>query len=222
MDGNRGEKAISSDEDTFFSLWFHSINLCCLRVGDNEDIAGAKKVDGANKADGADRVDEVDKIANIDKADRVDRKNWTNKANRVDKANRADRGRANRGGAVTKKSDGVDRDKVDVKKLDRANGSRTNTEEPEKPNGGEIDTQKPDGVDRNRADRKESDRANRDVEEPKDLSLENPRVEKQMVVRQTAIQLSLFSFYNIFYLFSPLPNQKPVTPLGHLLPHSCP
>lgn len=52
MDGSRGKGGIFSDENAFFSFWFHSINLRYPGVGvskDDQDKIDAKKADKANR-----------------------------------------------------------------------------------------------------------------------------------------------------------------------------
>lgn len=101
MDGSRGGKAISSDENALFSLQFYLINLHHLGVcvgGDKQDIVSAEKTDG---------------VDGIDRANRADR---VNRANRADGTNG---GKVNGGGADgTDQVDRADKSGADVEELD--------------------------------------------------------------------------------------------------------
>ncbi len=75
MDWSKGGRAIFSDKEALFSLWFHLINLHSLGVGvcgDNQgrtDIEKADGVDKAGRADGSDKAVKVDRKNRADGAD---------------------------------------------------------------------------------------------------------------------------------------------------------
>ena len=75
MDGSRGGKAISSNKNILFSLWFHLINLRCPGInmcGDNQGIIGKKKADETDEADGSGAGGGGADAEKPDGADRVD------------------------------------------------------------------------------------------------------------------------------------------------------
>lgn len=108
MDGSRGRRAISSDEDALFSFCFHFIYLRCPGIDvskNNQDKVDAEKADKANGADKADGTDRTNKEDGVDGADRVD----------------------------AKELDGADRGGVEVEEPDRTNRGRADGEKPDGP-----------------------------------------------------------------------------------------
>lgn len=206
IDKKRGEKTIFFDENALFSLWFHLINLRCPKVRVCKDDQG--KVD-VEKADKVDRANTADRTNGIDRADRVDKADRADRTNRADRADRADRidgaNKANKANGV----DGADRGRADIEELDGADGGRINIEKPDKV----------DKADEGGADIEELDRRGTAAEDP---SLGDPRVEKQRVARQAAIQLSFFSFCNVFCLFFSSSKSKTCGSwYPHITPHLC-
>ena len=154
----------------FFSLWFHLINLYCPRIGINENnqgIADAKKIkraDGVNEIDIADKADRAERTNRADKTRGVDGGDRVNRADVVNGLDRVDRVRIVRGGADTKKSDGIDRGGIDVEQSERAAGGRVDEG---RANKGRVDVEKLDEL----------------AIAAGKSSLKDPQVEKQRVAK---------------------------------------
>lgn len=122
---SRGVGAKSSNEDIFFSLWFHLINLHCSEVSvyrDNQSITNKEKIDRTDalntdgeakkKMDKAD-ISDTGKI-NAEEVDRVDPPDISRAdIKEVEEANGSSIGRVDAGEA-----DRADVSKVDIKKAE--------------------------------------------------------------------------------------------------------
>ena len=138
-------------------------------------------------------------IADEEKADRMDGANGANGVSEADG-----------GGVDAEESDGADR-------VDKTGGGKADAKEPDGTNradgaDGADRTDRADGTNgADRADKADKvDRVNgtnksgvdaKELGDPRDLGLRNPRAEVQKVARQVAIRLSFFSFRILLCLF---------------------
>lgn len=117
--GSREGEAKSSDEDAFFSLRFHSINLCRSRVGicrDNHRTVNKEEKDETDVTD-TDRakVDEADGVYASDISGADEKK--------VERANIPNTSRAD-----IKEADKADKNRADAEEIEDLGIGRANTE----------------------------------------------------------------------------------------------
>ena len=206
--GSKKVKAKSFDEDTFFTLWFHSINLCLPGAGvckDDQSIANKKEAENTSTG----RVDKpatggVDKEEDPSTSGADAEENpGTNGANKLG-TDRGD-GKKDLDGADIKEEPGISRvDKPSTGKRDKPGigvadkPGKGGADEPGTGGVEKLGTSKADKPNTAGADKPSTSRAD------KLGTIKVDKIEGQLVRRQVAAQMSLFSFCKVRFFFSSL------------------